>query len=151
MYLERFEEVNRKYGTHMGDVLLYMAAREMDRFAPRYQAFRLSNTRFVLMGDFVGQREAERTARTLYERFCEPWRVAGVECLLETSIAHMVTEESMRDENEVAEELEYTLSQSREAQGSLVFYDDRLRAMYRRRLYVLSPVSYTHLTLPTKA
>ena len=140
VYLERFEEINRKYGTHLGDVLLYMAAREMDRFAPRYQAFRLSNTRFVLMGDFVGQREAEATARALHERFCEPWRVAGVECLLETSIAHMVTDESMRDENEVAEELEYTLSQSREAQGSLVFYDDRLRAMYRRRLYVLSQV-----------
>lgn len=140
VYLERFEEVNRKYGTHMGDVLLYMAAREMDRFAPRYQAFRLSNTRFVLMGDYAGQREAEATARALHERFCEPWRVGGLECILETSVAHMVTEEGMDDENEVAEELEYTLSQSREAQGSLVFYDDRLRGMYHRRLYVLSQV-----------
>lgn len=141
IYLEHFEAVNSKYGTRTGDMLLYMVARWLDRFAPRYQVFRLGNTRFVLMGEAATEREADVCARKIQERFAEEWSVGEINCMLEVSMAHMIADSETQDETKVAEELEYALTTAREAQnGSLVFFDERLRTRFKRKLYVLSQV-----------
>lgn len=138
IYLERFEDVNRKYGIRQGDAILYIISRYLDRFLPRYQAFRFGNTRFMLMGTFTTQQEAEESARMIQRRFSDPFVAAGIECVLPASFAHLVTRLDMRDENRIIEELEYTLGHARTAAGNgLVFFDQRLHEMYDRKLYVL--------------
>lgn len=139
--LLHYESINRKYGTRHGDTMLYLVARYLDRYAPQYQAFRFGNTRFLLMGTFTSWQAAEECAHALRKRFGEPWEQAGISCTLEASFAHLVTEASARDESQIVEELEYTLSHAREAQnGSMVFFDERMREMYERKLYVLEQI-----------
>ena len=139
--LDHFEAVNRKYGTREGDAVLYMVARYLERFAPQYQVFRSSSTRFTLMGTYRNQREADTCARSIQARFIEPWETKNVEHVLEASFAHIVTNVSDRDESSVAEQLSYTIAYAQErAGGNLVFFDERLRAMYDRRLYVLEQI-----------
>jgi len=139
--LDRFESVNRKYGTREGDAMLYMVARYLEHFAPQYQVFRSSSTRFTLMGVFTTQQAADACAHTIQARFVEPWKTKGVEHVLEASFAHIVTDEKDRDESRVAEQLNYTITYAQEhASGGLVFFDERLRRMYDRRLYVLEQI-----------
>ena len=139
--LLHYEGVNRKYGTPHGDALLYLVARCLDWYAPQYQAFRFGNTRFLLMGTFTDWQDAESCAVSLREQFAAPWEEAGIQCTLEASFAHMITDTGAKDCNRVIEELEYTLSHARDAQnGSLVFFDERMREGYERKLYVLEQI-----------
>lgn len=136
--LDHFEAVNRKYGTRQGDAMLYMVARFLERYAPRYRIYRSSSTRFTLVGAYTNRQEADACARSIQARFVDPWETKDVEHVLEASFAHMVTASDERDESRVAEQISYAIAYAQEsANGSLVFFDERLRAMYDRRQYVL--------------
>ncbi|MBR2941807.1 MAG: EAL domain-containing protein [Clostridia bacterium] len=138
--LDHFESVNRKFGTRQGDALLYAVARYLESFAPRYQVYRSSSTRFTLVGEYVSFKTAQACAYSIQARFVDPWETKGIEHVLEASLAHIVTNTSDRDESRVAEQLSYTISYAQERGGSVVFFDERLRGMYERRLYVLEQI-----------
>lgn len=139
--LDHFESVNRKFGTRQGDAMLYMVARYLESFSPRYRVYRSSSTRFVLIGEYISKQEADACARSIQARFIDPWETKDVEHVLEASFAHMMTERSERDESRVAEQMTYTISYAQEkGSGRLVFFDDRMRSMYNRRQYVLEQI-----------
>lgn len=141
IYLDRFEAVNRKYGTSQGDALLYAVARYLEGCAPAYKVFRSSNTRFLLMGRYTTRQEAEACAQRIAARFQEPWCVGGMSCQLDACFAHMVTDGVEKDESRVAEELIYTVTHARDRQsGSLLFFDERMRDMFVRKRYVLEQI-----------
>ena len=139
--LDHFESVNRKFGTRQGDAMLYMVARYLESFSPRYRVYRSSSTRFVLIGEYVGRQEAEACARSIQTRFVDPWKTKDVEHVLEASFAHMMTERNDRDESRIAEQMTYTIAYAQEqGSGRLVFFDERMRSMYGRKQYVLEQI-----------
>ena len=139
--LDHFESVNRKFGTRQGDAMLYMVARYLESFSPRYRVYRSSSTRFVLIGEYISRQEADAGARSIQARFVDPWKTKDVEHVLEASFAHMMTARNERDESHVAEQMAYTIAYAQEKGGGrLVFFDDRMRSMYDRRRYVLDQI-----------
>ena len=139
--LDRFEAINRKYGTRIGDAVLYSVARYLEGYAPRYRIYRSSSTRFTMIGEFVNQQRADAEARSIQARFVDFWETRGLELMVEASFAHMVTTRADRDESRVAEQLNYAVAYAQEkGGGSLVFFDDRLRTMFDRRQYVLEQI-----------
>jgi len=139
--LDHFESVNRKFSTRQGDALLYAVARYLESFAPRYQVYRSSSTRFTLVGEYTSWQTAQASAHSIQARFVDPWETKGIEHVLEASFAHIVTHASDRDESRVAEQLSYTIAYAQErGNGSVMFFGERLRGLYERRLYVLEQI-----------
>ena len=139
--LEHFEAVNRKYGTRQGDALLYAVARYLESYAPRYQVYRSSSTRFMLVGEYSTWQMAETSARSIQARFVDLWETKGIEHVLDATFAHIVTDEADRDESRVMEQLSYTIAYAQERGiGNVVFFDERMRDMYERRQYVLEQI-----------
>ena len=139
--LDHFEAVNRKFGTREGDAFLYLVARYLEDYSPRYRVYRSSSTRFVLIGEYVNRRVADLTARSIQARFIDPWKTKEAEHVLEASFAHMITSVEERDETRVCEQMMYTIAYAQEmGSGRLVFFDDRMRSLYDRRQYVLEQI-----------
>lgn len=141
--LLEYAKVNRKCGMKKGDAILYMVARYLDDLDENYQAYRFGNTRFMLLGDFKSEYEAEKLACKIQKRFLESWELKDVECKLDTQIVHMKLDDEKLDENVFIDQLDYMLTYSHESEkNSIVFFDDRLKKMFERNKYVLDEMKY---------
>ena len=131
IHLDRFEQVNQKYGTKKGDAVLYIIARYLEQISTYYRVFRFGNTRFLLLGKCLDEGLADTFARTIQQRFTDPWETAGVDCIIQASFAHMIVPPEENDEARIVEQLEYTLNKARESNdNSLVFFDQRLQQLF---------------------
>lgn len=132
---ESFDAANRTLGLQMGDSLLFMIARYLDEYRPRYQAYRLGGTHFMLMGSYEGEQESRRTVQRLQARFLEEWVAGGVRLNLNANIAHMMLTPREADDPRLIEQLEYMLAHAND--GGLIFFDDELKKKYERKYYVI--------------
>ena len=140
LHLDQMEDINQKYGTLKGDTFLYQVSRYLDQVSPRYQAFRFGNTRFLLMGIYQNDETVEQIAAKLHLRFQQPWPAVDASCYCNISLGHMVVSPDMTAENHIIDQLEYTLYHAKNSAGHVVFFDQKLREQFERRIYVLDQI-----------
>ena len=70
--------------------MLYIIARYLEQISTYYRVFRFGNTRFLLLGKCLDEGLADTFARTIQQRFTDPWETAGVDCIIQASFAHMI-------------------------------------------------------------
>ena len=141
VHLENLDNVNRKFGITTGDNVLFVVANFLSQISPEYQAFRFGNTRFLLMGNFTAMKNAEETVEKTQKYFAEPLEELNREFVLEAGIAHMIVYGNEGDENSIIDQLEYAVSDVKEALGSnLVYFDERVQQMFERKEYVLKMI-----------
>lgn len=141
VHLEKFEEVNKKYGIKLGDSVLFSVGRFFEQQFPGYQVCRFGNTTFSLMTKSSGKRADELNVRKIRKRFDAPWTLGSRETLLKVSIAHRQADFSGYDENAAIDQLEYALSCVRESgSNEILCFDDKLEKRYKRQEYVLDRV-----------
>lgn len=141
IHLDQMEEINQKYGTQKGDTLLYQVSRYLDQISPQYQAFRFGNTRFLLMGPYRSDDNAAALTRQMCQRFHESWSAVNEGCYCSISLAHIVVGPDTQNENQIIDQLEYTLSEAmKKPAGQAVFFDVQLRTQYERRIFVLEQI-----------
>lgn len=137
VHLNQYENVNRKYGMAMGDEVLYTVARYFESAVPTYQAYRFRNTRFILMGKYISNDVALQNVKTIARHYSEPIKKLNMDYVLDTKIAHMVVDDGKKDENEIAEQLEYAVLSIRETEGTnVVLVNGEVQKMFERREYV---------------
>ena len=73
--LTRLINVNRKYGVKAGDRLLMEIARHLEEKYPGYEAYRIANSRFVLLGPGGDGQGVEELVESLHRRFKQTWPV----------------------------------------------------------------------------
>ena len=135
------DKVNKRYGMSGGDSLLYNVARYLENVSSNYRVYRFGNTHFVMLGDFHSMTEAEAITSEIYNRFSKPWMIAGEKRMQQVQLIHMTCEAEENDENTLIEKLNYMLSYSKDKNESMkMFFSDEVRALYERKLYVLSEV-----------
>ncbi len=141
VHLDRFEEVNKKYGVKMGDAVLFSIAGYLESKMDGYQVCRFGNTTFLLMAKSAGRKRDIQYIRKLKERFDAPWIQGDREALVHVSIAHRLANFAGYDENVAIDQLEYALNIVREAGGNgVICFDEELKKQYVRREYVLDRV-----------
>ncbi len=145
IHLNQMEQINQKYGTRNGDTLLYQVSRYLDQVAPRYQAFRFGNTRFLLMGPLPKNTDPNSLVQEIQQRFSKPWSAVAKDCYCDANYAHMIVPsdslfEQHVDENHIIDQLEYTLQQSMNKLGDIVFFDASMYNQFERRIYVLEQI-----------
>lgn len=141
VHLDRFEEVNKKYGVKMGDAVLFSIAGFLESKMDGYQVCRFGNTTFLLMAKSVGRKKDIQYVRKLKERFDAPWIQGDREALVCVSIAHRLANFVGYDENIAIDQLEYALNVVRDAGGNdVICFDEALKKRYMRQEYVLDRV-----------
>lgn len=69
--------VNRRYGILAGDQLIRDIARYLDTLDPDYSAYRIANSRFVLIGPACTRQQADAFAARVRRRFDESWQITA--------------------------------------------------------------------------
>ena len=139
IYLEKFEEVNKRYGVKRGDSVLFQIAGYLDQKISGYRVCRFGNTTFLLMGKNNGIDEAERWVEKIRKRFEKTWGDDDAAVPVRASIAHRLVDFSHCDENTAIDQLEYTISHIRENGGNACcYFGTDLKYQYERKEYVLS-------------
>lgn len=141
IHLERFEEVNKRYGSKMGDAVLFAIAGFLEGKLNRYQVCRFGNTTFLLMAKSAGSKKDIQYVRKIRERFEAPWLQGEKEARVFVSIAHRSADFAGYDENTAIDQLEYALNVVRESGGNdIICFDETLKKQYMRNEYVLDRV-----------
>lgn len=141
IYLEKYEDINKKYGVKQGDSILFQIAAYLDRKIPGYNVCRFGNTTFLLMGKETDDAVEKRCVDNIKKRFEAPWTDGESGAVVNVSIAHRSVDFSDCDIDTAIDQLEYTLSCIRESGGNAVRkFDQELRYRYERKEYVLGKV-----------
>ncbi|MBR5267256.1 MAG: EAL domain-containing protein [Lachnospiraceae bacterium] len=141
IHLDRFDEVNKRYGVKIGDSVLFSIAGFLEGKLSRYQVCRFGNTTFLLMAKSAGSDIDIQYVRKIKERFESPWLPGEKEAHVCVSIAHRFADFSGYDENKAIDQLEYALNVMRESGGNgIIGFDDELKKQYMRKEYVLDRV-----------
>ena len=141
VHLDRFEEVNKRYGVKMGDAVLFSIAGFLEGKMTGYQVCRFGNTTFLLMAKSAGRKKDIQYVRKIKERFESPWLQGDREALVRVSMAHRLANFTGYDENAAIDQLEYALNVVRERGGNdVICFDEDLKKQYMRKEYVLERV-----------
>ena len=141
IHLERFDEVNKRYGVKIGDSVLFAITGFLESKLGRYQVCRFGNTTFLLMAKSAGNENDIQYVKYIKERFDAPWLQGQKEARISVSIAHRMADFSGYDENTAIDQLEYALNVMRESGGDgIICFDETLKKQYVRKEYVLNRV-----------
>lgn len=141
VYLEKYEEVNKKFGVKLGDTVLFQIAGYLNRKISGYNVCRFGNTTFLMMTQMDDRGEAERLVEQIKKRFELPWGDGDIDAMVRVSIAHRLIDFSDCDENTAVDQLEYTISLIRENGGNAcMYFGPELKYQYERKEYVLRRV-----------
>ena len=147
--LDQFSHINVMYGAAFSDKILNCAAQELLRLLKgKGYVYRLSGAKFVISFKKVSKEELQQIYDEIVEVF-ENTEVEGKKIPLKVSAGAIFMEPYMKETNAVRSRLTYALNHSRlEHHGELVIFNDEICGSDENQF---EPVSYTHLTLPTKA
>lgn len=141
VHLNRFEEINKRYGVRTGDYLLFAVAGYLEKKFKGYQISRFGNTLFVLMAKAGTPEENQRQAEEVKRRFEAPWSLSDNGIYLCTNVVHQVIDLSRYDENQAINRLEYAMNVARETGSKdLVFFNEDMELKYSRQEYVLEQI-----------
>ena len=144
--LSHLAHINRRYGVQVGDQLIRVISEYLKELNEEYAAYRLANSRLVLVGGECTQQRAEEFVRDINKRFQNSWRVSHgdkeYEILSSAFLLHMFLDP--RDtENDLLDKINYTISMvSVQAGDNIIFFDEAINADMQRNRYVLDEVRY---------
>lgn len=144
--LTRLINVNRRYGVGVGDDLLKEIAVYLAGVHPDYRAYRIANSRFILLGPGGNQRQAQGLITLLQKRFEQEWSVeqGGGLCqvVARAYLVHFFAR-AQDSENDLLDKMNYALSifPVRGRRGVL-FFDGEMGAALEHKQYVMREVRH---------
>ena len=140
--------INHKYSVQVGDQFLRNMSAFLESFDPDYKAYRLANSRFILLGNECSQSDADSLVEKLHERFEQIWHVEmgneSYEVNLMPQIFHMFLKPDISD-NGFMDRLNYGLSNevySAKAKNGILFFGEDLEKDFQRKVFILDEVRY---------
>lgn len=144
--MSQLVHVNRRYGIQVGDQLIREIANYLRDLHEEYTAYRIANSRLVLMGGQCTREKAEDFVRMLYQRFQKTWTVRHqeqvYEILSEVGLLHMFLDPA-DTENDLLDKINYTFSMiPSHGRDGVIFFDENINSDLQRKKYVLDEVRY---------
>lgn len=144
--LSHLAHINRRYGVQVGDQLIRVISEYLKELDEEYTAYRIGNSRLVLMGGECTQQRAEEFVEGIHKRFQKDWRVSYREeeyaILSSACLLHLFLDP--RDtENDLLDKINYTISMvPSHEEDNVIFFDEAINADMQRKRYVLEEVRY---------
>lgn len=144
--LSHLAHINRRYGVQVGDQLIRVISEYLKELDEEYTAYRIGNSRLVLMGGECTQHKAEEFVEGIHKRFQKDWRVSYREkeyaILSSACLLHLFLDP--RDtENDLLDKINYTISMvPSHEEDNVIFFDEAINADMQRKRYVLEEVRY---------
>ncbi len=144
--LTRLINVNRQYGVGAGDGLLKEIAGYLAQAHPDYRAYRIANSRFMLLGPQCSQRQAEGMAALLHKRFEQDWRVVHDEGSCEAKAkAHLVHFFAQPGDsaNDLLDKMNYAMTVFPvRGRSGVLFFDGEMCDALTHKQYVMGEVRF---------
>ncbi len=139
--------VNRRYGILAGDQLIRDIARYLDTLDPDYSAYRIANSRFVLIGPACTRQQADDFAARVRRRFDESWQITAGErpysIRARAYLVHLFLTPEDVGENALIDKISYALSSlSRLGSDGMLFFDEAIKQAMQHQEYVLREIRY---------
>lgn len=144
--LTKLINVNRKYGVKAGDQLLASIAGHLKERCPGYEAYRIANSRFVLLGLEGGGQDAGELVGSLHQRFTQTWPVVQEGELFDISVKALFVQfygEPEDCENDLLDKMNYALSvMAEKGKDGALFFDEQIQAAMEHKQYVMEEMRY---------
>lgn len=144
--LSQLLRINRKYGILVCDKLIYRIAQYLQALRPDYEAYRIANSRLVLLGPECCQEQANALIAEIQKRFESTWTVShdnhtyGIST--KAYFIHLFME--LDDtENDLMDKMNHAISifPNKEKDG-IVFFDQEINADLRHLKYIMEELRY---------
>lgn len=144
--LSQLVHVNRRYGIQVGDQLIREIAHYLRDLCKEYAAYRIANSRLVLMGKICTREEADIFVRELHKRFHETWFISykgeDLRILSEAGLLHLFLDPA-DTENDLLDKINYTFSMiPDQGEDRVIFFNDDINSDLQYKKYVLDEVRY---------
>ena len=144
--LTRLINVNRKYGVKAGDRLLMEIARHLEEKYPGYEAYRIANSRFVLLGPGVDGQGVEELVESLHQRFKQTWPVVQEKETCDIPVKALLVQfygEPQDTENDLLDKMNYAISViADKGKDGVIFFDGEIQAAMEHKQYVMEEMRY---------
>lgn len=139
--------VNRTYGVPIGDALIRSIADYLNGLDEHYHAYRIANSRYMMIGPACTREEAEAFADRIQRRFEENWQVAakGKTCSIAVKayLVHLLLSPEDSGEDRLIDKLNYAVSLlSGRGSAGILFFDGALQQAMEHQEYVLDELRY---------
>ena len=129
--LTRLINVNRKYGVKAGDRLLMEIARHLEEKYPGYEAYRIANSRFVLLGPGGDGQGVEELVESLHQRFKQTWPVVQEKETCDIPVKALLVQfygEPQDTENDLLDKMNYAISViADKGKDGVIFFTGKFR------------------------
>lgn len=144
--LSRLMQVNRKYGIAVGDQLIRDISMWLAGMDEQYTAYRIANSRLMLLGPACSRQQADACVSRIQERFGENWQVTcegqNHTILAKTYLIHLFLEQD-DTENDLLDKINFGISVlEKKGRGGMVFFDEEIKKDMEHRKYVLEELRY---------
>lgn len=137
VYLQKFSDINQKYGYQTGDSILYEIAGYFERLFPAGRAFRFGNVTFALVLPYESEEYAQTCRTRIMERFREAWVLGDIQCYIPCNIADLVYTDQEWTSSQIIEYLEYSLDMARQTDWGNVHFDIAINQQLQRKKYLI--------------
>ena len=144
--LSQLLRINRKYGILVCDKLIFHIAQYLQALDSGYEAYRIANSRLVLLGPECSLEQANARIAQIRERFETPWTVSHDHHTYAIStkayFIHLFME-LCDNENDLMDKMNHAISvfPSKEKDG-IVFFDQEINADMRHLKYIMEELRY---------
>lgn len=135
--LHNFGAVSRKLGYKKGDAILRQIAEYLSGFHKEGRVYRVSNVMFALVIPWKDNREQEKFAQEIKERFDCPWKVGEEVCEVEYHGASVLYQLQEWTAEQVIVYLEYTMAQAKNDDRKMIGFDTNIEQRFQRREYLV--------------
>lgn len=144
--LSRLLQTNRKYGVAAGDQLLRDISMWLAELSEEYKAYRIANSRLMLLGPVCGRQEADACVSRIRRRFEESWQVTcggqTQSITAKACVVHLFLEEK-DTENDLLDKMNFGISvMGKKGRNGVVFFDEEIKGDLEHRNHVLEEVRY---------
>lgn len=135
--LQRFIQINRRFGHRTGDLFLYEVGAFLSRSAPGAKAFRFGNVEFAVLFPGADPQESQRHFQTVFQRFQQPWKLGEKKSALSACFVEYCHSSPIWGPTQLLENLVHGLRLARQAPDRVVRFDQTVISALQRRAHLL--------------
>lgn len=121
--LHHFSAINRSFGYHIGDNVLYAIARWLEGSFRSSKIFRFGPTTFAILSPYKDPNQTGREVYILQQRFAQMWTVGDASCRLNAQFIDLVRKNEQWNLAQIIEFLEYMQRTAKESSNQHISFD----------------------------
>ncbi|MEA4919596.1 MAG: GGDEF domain-containing protein [Clostridiaceae bacterium] len=135
--IHHFSAINRSFGYHVGDNVLYAVARWLEFSFRSSKVFRFGPTTFAIMSPYTDPNQMGRDVYILQQRFAQMWNVGDGSCRLNAHFIDLTRKNEQWSLAQIIEFLEYMQRTSKELSNQHISFNKDIFNELEREKYLI--------------